>query len=222
MAIFLFTFEGSRHSKQISTAAIVWPPKYHYGHGSLQDDWLTKHSINHTRFKVKVHVTSYLPQNVNFILGALLSFLWKFSPTKTTSYMVGQHATQSLLIISLIKVWAGLILVREAHNYTHTWEQTVTPDAHQWLLRSFSWMMMTASLWLTEMLTPSGCTLFTTKLIVKFSAGSGSLSSTITILKQPVLFLNKTVALTISKSFSAPVSEIKRTESWNHKATSKH
>ena len=54
--------------------------------------------------------------------------------------------------------------------------------------------------------------MFTTKLIVKFSAGSGSLSSTITILKQPVLFLNKTVALTISKSFSAAVSEIKRTE----------
>ena len=62
------------------------------------------------------------------------------------------------------------------------------------------------------MLTSSGCTKFTTKLIVKFSAGSGSLSSTITILKQPVLFLKKTVALTISKSFSAAVSEIKRTE----------
>ena len=75
-------------------------------------------------------------------------------------------------------------------------------------------MMMTASLWLMEMLTPSGCTLLTTKLIVKFSAGSGSLSSTITILKQPLLFPNKTVALTISKSFSALVSEIKRKEGW--------
>ena len=88
------------------------------------------------------------------------------------------------------------------------------PDEQQWLLQSFSWMVMTASLWLMEMLTPSGCFLFTTKLIVKFSAGSGSLSSTITILKQPVLFLNKTVVLTILKSFSAAVSEIKRIEVW--------
>ena len=62
------------------------------------------------------------------------------------------------------------------------------------------------------MLTPSGCVPFTAKLIVKFSAGSGSLSSIITILKQPVLFLKKTVELTISKSVSAAVSEIKKTE----------
>ena len=40
------------------------------------DDWLTKHSINHIR------VTSYLPQNLNFTLGALLSFLWKFPQQK--------------------------------------------------------------------------------------------------------------------------------------------
>ena len=63
-----------------------------------------------------------------------------------------------------------------------------------------------------EMLTPSGCVLFSTMLIVKFSAGSGSLSSTITILKQPISFLDKTVELTNSKSFSAAVFEIKRTE----------
>ena len=75
-------------------------------------------------------------------------------------------------------------------------------------------MMMTASLWSMEMLAPSGCVLFTTMLIVKFSAGSGSLSFTITILKQPELFLNKTVALTISKSFSAAVYDKKRTEVW--------
>ena len=63
-----------------------------------------------------------------------------------------------------------------------------------------------------EMLTPSGCVLFIAKLIVKFSACSGSVSLIITILKQPVLFLNRTVSLTISKSFSGAVSEIKRIE----------
>ena len=66
-----------------------------------------------------------------------------------------------------------------------------------------------------EMLTPSGCVLFIAKLSVKFSARSGSVSLIITILKQPVLFLNRTVSLTISKSFSGAVSEIKRIEVLN-------
>ena len=73
------------------------------------------------------------------------------------------------------------------------------------------------------MLTPSGCVPFETNLIVKFSAGSESLSSIISILKQPVLFLKKTVELTISKSVSAAVSEIKkREERLQNAITSKH
>ena len=125
----------------------------------------------------------------------------------TTVYHTNR-SPPTLLTFHIIELDSWQIsLWQQKHWYRPWWE-------HQWLLRSFSWMMMTASLWLMEMLTPSGCVLFTTKLIVKFSACSGSLSSTITILKQPVLFLNKTVALTISKSFSAAVSEIKRTKVW--------
>ena len=145
--------------------------------------------------------------------GSLIELFMKISTTKTTSYMVGQHVCRSLRIISLIKVWTCDSSMQQFIILIHGNRQL--PQMHtNGLLRSFSWMMMTASLWLMEMLTPCGCTLLTTKLIVKFSAGSGSLSSTITILKQPLLFPNKTVTLRISKFFSAVVSEVKRTEVW--------
>ena len=186
---------------------------------SQMTHWQSTPSITRLRSKSMLPPTCH--KTFKLHSGSLIEFLMKISTTKKKpSYMVGQHVCWSLRIISLIKVWTCESSMQQFIILIHGNRQlTLT---HQWLLRSFSWMMMTASLWLMEMLTPSGCTLFTTKLIVKFSSGSGSLSSTITILKQPVLLLNKTVALTISKSFSAPVSEIKRTEGWNHKATSKH